>query len=182
MNLEGYDRVTSVLAPFSGLAQIPHDILENAKNRGIAVDLACKAVIQGMGWNVPVEWEPYVESFCKWHENGSKQAIFSEPGRLFDENYKITGEPDGMFVFEGKNILFDIKATYKESPTWPYQLSAYQYLSGEIITDRIVIHLNKKGDMPTIFYYDYIIGDFLNLLTIYRKWFKNNKLDIADIL
>ena len=45
----GYTRVTEILSAFSGLNNVPKDILENAGRRGTKVHDICEAIVSGLG-------------------------------------------------------------------------------------------------------------------------------------
>ena len=62
-----YVRVTEVLAPFSGLSNVPKAILAKASARGTKVHEICEGIVRGLGeWDVDEETEPYVTSFKEW--------------------------------------------------------------------------------------------------------------------
>lgn len=170
-----YDRITSVLYPFSGLSKINPEILKNAANRGTIVHKCCDAIMDGMGIDENHEHIGYINSFNQWAEG---KEFLDKPGRLFCDKYKISGEIDGLYKNESGVTLFDIKTPVRESNTWSLQGSAYNYLlenSGIEINKIEFIKLDKTGKKPKSFFYEYDFGMFLKCLDIFRRFFKGKK-------
>lgn len=87
-----YDRVTSVLSPFTGMDKIPKHILDAASDRGTKVHALCNGIIEGIEVEVPEEYKGYVDSFRQW-ANG--KDLLPSSGRKFDDELMVTGECDG---------------------------------------------------------------------------------------
>ena len=173
-----YDRVTSVLAPFSGMDKIPKHILDAAATRGTHVHALCNGIIEGIEVEVPEEYKGYVDSFKQWAEG---KVLLPSPGRMFDDEGLLTGEYDGTIIFGNEKKIFDLKTSQKESCTWKYQGAAYAHLlDGGNTTYQEFVMLNKEGKFPKTFTYSYEenIFIFVKCLDLYRLFFKNKKTDI----
>ncbi len=181
-DIERYTRVTEVLYPFSGLKNVPKEILDNACARGEQVHSICDALISCMGiYEIPTHLEGYIESFKKW---AMGMEFIQKPDRFFCEELMLTGEIDGLREENGSLVLFDLKTSAKESKTWSLQGSAYTYLSKKmgINIEKIeFIKLDKMGKSPQIFTYPYHFEDFRKCLDVYRMFFdkpnEENPLD-----
>lgn len=164
-----YDRVTSVLYPFSGLSKIDKSILKNACDRGTRVHEICDAIMEGIGFEYD-QFGGYYDSFNLW----ANKDFLVKPDRFFCNDYKITGEIDGIYR-DGKGlVLFDIKTPYREGKTWKLQASAYAYLArkhGYNITRVEVVKLNKEGKLPTVYTYKEDFKKFVCCLDVYREFF-----------
>lgn len=177
MNL--YTRVTTVLAPFSGLNMINRSVLTNACVRGTEVHKLCDAVIEGFIIpeipEIPDDWRAYLNSFLLF-EQGKK--FMRKPPRLFCDKYMITGEIDGLYKDGGEIVLFDLKTPLRESKTWCLQLSAYWHLCkvNDIKIDRIIaVKLDKNGKPPKIFDYKIDFEAYVECLNVYNRFFKNKE-------
>ncbi len=179
---EGYIRVTDALYFISGLSQIDPEIRKNAANRGKIIHEFCDALIKGIEishMNNP--YPGYIDSFRKW----MKGLIFvNNPGRLYCDEYGITGEFDAIYMNDSGLVLVDFKTPVSESKTWRLQLSAYAYLAKKfgLNIQRIeVVKLNKDGKPPKVYVYEEDFGTYLQCLDIYKKFFikstKENELD-----
>jgi hypothetical protein len=175
----GYDRVTEVLFPFSGISHVDKEILRKAADRGTAVHKHCDAIISGMG-DEPIDekWNGYMESFKKWIPG---KKFFKNPGRLYDEKYMITGECDGIYQDEdGNMVLFDLKTSAKEGKTWTLQGSAYFEMMRDIgfgeddtpCQEICFVKLDRNGDDPKLFYYHPDFDEFLRLRSVYTRYFR----------
>ena len=80
---DGYDRVTDVLFPFSGLTKVNTDVLKNAAERGTQVHLACACHIHDLPMDdVPDAYHGYVDSFLIWAEG---KKFLTTPERFYDD-------------------------------------------------------------------------------------------------
>ena len=173
MDRETYDRVTNVLWPFSGLQNVPKEILMAKAEIGTDVHNIIEGILNGLG--EPTDMgaaTPYVESFKLWWGNG--KPIVSTETRLFDDSLRITGKYDLIYKSEDKVRLCDWKISVKESNTWVLQGSAYAHLSelnGLFVDEIEFVKLSKKGDMPKVYHYSKDIQAFLSCLQMYRRFF-----------
>lgn len=174
-----FDRVTSVLYPFSGLTKVDPAVLSNAAARGAIVHQACQCLILDIPMdNIPDEYMGYINSFKLWFAG---KEFLPHPGRWYDHDKMITGECDGLYKEEGQVCLFDLKTPARQGSTWHLQGSAYSYLAQrhEYREPKILfIRLDKKGGYPTTYEYKYAIEEFFLLLDVYRKYFKNKMSEV----
>lgn len=200
MNREEYDRVTKVLAPFSGMDRIDPKVLAKASARGTMVHSLCQGWIDGIDIDVPktvqyecdgimyedeVDMEGYIDSFIGWAQN---KQFLKNPGRMYCDDSQITGECDGLFQMDDGQIwLFDIKTSASESCTWKYQSAAYTYLLKKklsLVDGEIFVRLSKEGKKAK----EHMYSDprreniFFSCLDIYRTFFKNKiKPNLEDL-
>ena len=179
-----HDRITSVLAPFSGMDKIPAEILKKAADRGTWVHEQIKNIEQG--WPTDTdhpEWNGYLESYRKWAVG---RVFIKTPDRFYDDSLMITGECDAIEIINGELFLVDYKTSAKEGSTWKYQGAAYEYLArrkGYDIKGITFQKLDKDGKCPhTYVYTGTSFKRFERLLETYREFFRgNNKMDLGDI-
>jgi hypothetical protein len=175
-NLEDYVRVTEVLSHFSGIKNIPPQILQNAAERGTRVHEICDAIINDMGaFDVSENLRGYIDSF-NYFLNGKR--FIEKPERFFCDKYKISGECDGIYEEDKNLVLVDFKTSSKENKTWRLQGSAYSYLAklyGYKISRIEFVKLCSEGSSPKIFVYQEDFETFLKCLDVYNLFFKNNK-------
>jgi hypothetical protein len=179
--LKDFDRVTSVLYPFSGLWKVDSSVLSKAAQRGSNVDLKCKGIMEGIEPEDD-EYEGYIDSFRQWAEG---KNFINVPGRMFDNELKITGECDGIYENEEGITLFDIKTPVKQSKTWHLQLSAYSHLAKQYGYDIVrleIVQLSKDGNAPRCHFYEEDFEKFLVCLKLYREFFKDCQVDYLDYL
>jgi hypothetical protein len=176
-----FDRVTTVLAPFSGLNMINSDILANAAKRGSLVHDAADCIIAGLPFDDEAEpFIGYINSFKSWMAD---KNFLDKPSRFFDEEFHLSGECDGIYEKDGEIVLFDLKTPIREGSTWALQGSAYAYLAknrGYKIDKVEFVKLDKEGANPRIYHYEDSFHEFLSLLKIYRKYFKYHKTILTD--
>jgi hypothetical protein len=169
MKIDGFTRVTDVLSPFSGIRQVPQDILNNACKRGSAVHDIIEGIQDGIGAvNVNPLYIGYVNSYEFWAEG---KEFIEKPPRFFCEELQITGECDCIYKGPEGLILVDFKTPVRESKTWPLQGSAYCYLarrSGYDIKRLEFVKLEKDGKGPKVFVYEEKFDLFLKCLEVYR--------------
>lgn len=154
----GYIRVTEVLNTYSKLEYVNPDVLNNAADRGTDVDLACKLLINGVEpFELDVHLENYVNSFREWMQG---KEFIPNPGRMYCDELKITGECDGIYKSNQELVLFDIKTPENQSRSWPLQGAAYAYLArlqGIDIRRIIFVRLSKEGKSAKENEYDFEI-------------------------
>lgn len=177
MDLSQYDRITSILSPFSGMDKIPKSILEAAADRGTRVHALCNGIIEGIEIDVPDEYKGYVDSFLQWKEG---KLLLPSTGRMFDDDLMITGECDGTYIKDAVPTIFDLKTSQKESKTWPLQGAGYSLLDGKKFQTFVI--LDKHGGSPREFHYSFKenIVCFMKCLDLYRLFFKNKKNDLEE--
>jgi len=172
-SLENYIRVTEVLYPFSGLQQVPPDVLENAGRRGTKVHQICEGIASGLGeFNVDEETAPYVESFKQWWDTGVKVVSMEE--RFWDDELEITGQCDFIIEDERGLGIVDLKTSAKVSKTWEAQGNAYAMMAiaaGYPIKFILFVHLSKVGKPPKLIEYPVRIPFFLAILTTFKHFF-----------
>ena len=204
-----FDRVSAVLAPFSGLHKIDPNVLALAAARGSCVHKLIDAHIGGFGLHTidslvsnycedlfPGEGiEELIEkekekvrlmfqSFEKWAEG--KQFI-PKPDRFFCDKLMITGELDQIWKdVHDRHVLIDFKTSYNESKTWLLQGSAYCYLAelnGYTIDYIEFVQLSKTGGVPRCYHYQKEFPMFKAHLDVYRYSYKDGKFpDLLDFL
>lgn len=177
-----YDRVTSILAPFSGMDKIDPIILQRASERGSLVHALCQGILDGIEVEVPEHLKGYVDSFSQWSEG---KSFINNPGRMFCNTEMLTGECDGIYLDKDNNeILFDLKTSAQEGNTWRYQAAGYSFLLSE--TQKIVpkeeqfIRLSKDGKYPKVhvYHFEENLKIFMKCVDIFRTFYKNKiKID-----
>jgi hypothetical protein len=169
---EGYTRVTSVLAPFSGFSRVNPIVLSAAIERGNKVHIAVDCIINGVGYD-DEGIEGYIESFMKWKGN---KVFLSNPKRFYDDVNMLTGECDAIWKdSNGKHILIDFKTSASVGKTWHLQGCAYKYLAetnGYTIDGTLFVRLKKDGKIPADYVYDTPFERFLELKDVYDNYFK----------
>lgn len=170
---ENYTRVTSVLYPFSGLQQVPPDVLENAGRRGTKVHQICEGIAAGLGeYDIDEETRPYVESFKQWWETGID--VVSMEQRFWDDELELTGQCDFIIRDHRGLGIADLKTSSKMSKTWEAQGNAYAMMAiaaGYPIEFIEFIHLSKTGKPPKLYEYPVRIPFFLAILTTFKHFF-----------
>jgi hypothetical protein len=173
----GYDRVTEILYPFSGLSSIPEHIIRHAAERGTKVHNICESIMQGMGeWGADEETQPYVDSFNKWWLLGHKVVCIEE--RFYDDELMITGQVDMIIDTEDGLSIVDLKTSSKESKTWELQGAAYAYMArkaGYDIKKIIFLHLNKLGGEPKVITYPDNYELFRKTYDVHKHFFRKSR-------
>lgn len=181
---ERFTRVTEILYPFSGLGKIDKAVLDNAARRGTKVHKICEGIVSGLGdWGVDEETRGYVSSFQKWWEKGHK--VISMEERFYCEEFMITGQADLILETDKGATIFDIKTPLKPSKTWPLQGAAYAYMArkkGYNITGIEFLRLDKYGNEPTLYKYDYDLHFdlFVHSFNVYNYFFRKKKNGTPD--
>lgn len=169
MDRENYQRVTSILYPFSGLEKLNPEVVAHAADRGTRVHKTCEGIASGLGeFGVDDETWGYVESFKKWWNLGVR--VVSMEQRFWDDQLRITGQVDFIIETPDGLAIVDLKTSSRPSKTWPAQGAAYAYLAkknGIDIKKIYFLHLNKHGNVPAI--HEYLVDDSF-FLGIYRVW------------
>ncbi len=166
---EKYDRVTSILYPFSGLEKIDPAIVAHAAERGTKVHKICEGIILGLGeLGVDEETQGYVESFKLWW--AEPKDVYLMEKRFWDDDLEITGQVDLILNTSEGLAIVDLKTSSRPSQTWEVQGAAYAYLAKKANLDIrkiYFVHLKKTGKAPKI--YEYSVDDSF-FLAVYRVW------------
>ena len=179
---EGYDRVTTILSPFSGYGHIDRGVLERAADRGTKVHNMILALQHDLEtFNDDDSLQGYIESYSSWVEGKKK---FQFPERFYDDELMMTGECDCIYKDGDDLVLVDFKTSASINKMWPYQGSAYSYMAkkeGYAITKIEFVKLEKTGKPAKSFFYKEDMEDFRLLHSVYKRFFANSKEDMGDI-
>lgn len=157
-------RVTSVISPWSGLENIPDDVLANAAARGTAVHEICNRIAAGEFVVVSdPALEGYVKSFRRWFDSQVAEVILAEE-RLIDHDWGYTGQIDLLVRTKGDLILLcDLKTPVTAYKGWRVQLSAYHNLVTKAGHNPELcgsLQLHPEGRTPRMNYYENTAQDF----------------------
>lgn len=146
---EGYYRVTEILEPYTGLSDVPPDVLKNAADRGDRVHNFCELHAKGMLFQeVDDDCKGYVESFIEWF-NSTVEEVISVEERFFCDDLKVTGQVDLIcrIIGDTRLSIVDFKTPVSISKTWALQLSCYYNLASKkhAIGRCFALQLPKKG-------------------------------------
>lgn len=175
--MKEFDRVSSVLQPFSGVEFVPEDILATAAEKGIKVHKIIEGIIKGFEEKVDYALEEYIKSFKRFwsfNENAFKDYDLICEKRYFCEEKMISGKPDLVAISDDKVLVFDWKTSQGEHSSWKLQSAAYTYLLqvNDIKNTKPIIFmsLSKYGAPPKLYKYTYEdnICTFFKCLDIYR--------------
>lgn len=164
-----------MLYPFSGLSKLDPSVVANAAERGTKVHKICEAIMEGLGeLGVEDQTRNYVESFKLWWEQGHE--VIEMEKRFWCDDLCITGQVDLIIKTDEGLAIVDLKTSYKPSPTWQAQGSAYAYLArkaGYDIKKIYFLHLKKNGREPKIYEYPVDDGFFLNIYNVWVHFFRD---------
>lgn len=178
MDQSDYDRVTEIIAPFSGVEFVPEDILRPAADKGTLVHKFIESYFNKEDvFNEPEEVIPYMKSFREFWERS--EHIFhggeiQKEVRFYCDDLKITGQMDLIIEMKGRVYLIDWKTSSREHISWRLQGAAYRYLvekSGRECVDNVLFVNLKKDKKPALYKYESYEDDiklFKNCLEIYR--------------
>jgi len=156
LSRENYTRVSTVLYPFSGLSDVPQDLVQHAADRGTKVHQICQGIVTGLGeFGVDDETAPYVESFKQWYQPGMQFVAVEQ--RFWDDYWRVTGQCDYILQTPDGLALVDLKTSYRQSKTWQIQGQAYARLAkaaGYDIKHIWFLHLQKSSKPPKVYSYD----------------------------
>lgn len=85
-----------------------------AKARGSQLHDAAEKLALGVPPEVDVEILPYVEQYKRFLEDFKPEFLMAE-APVYNETFSYAGTTDGVFIIDGKRLLFDIK-TVKVKP------------------------------------------------------------------
>ncbi len=172
MEREKYTRVTEILNKYSGLHNVPEKILDGAKERGTAVHKYISGHLSALLIDIEPEYQGYADSF---HKIEDLFEWVSEPGRLYCDKYKFTGEPDHLVMRNGRLGLMEFKTPIKESKSWRIQLILYKYLLKVFLNievqDLYAAKLDKFGNAAEIYQYEDDEEFGLNIVRIHRYFY-----------
>lgn len=143
--------VTQILQPWSGLQNIPSEVLAKAAARGVDVHFICLNYAQGL-WVPPDLAAPhqgYFDSFRRWFDVTVIEC-FGVETELTSPIYNFMGHPDLPCRLKGDSAgtVVDIKTPLILSKTWPIQTAAYRYLlraNDHDIRRHGTLRLSKEG-------------------------------------
>lgn len=155
------------------LDRIPPDVLEKARQRGVAVHAACQFLDEGdLDWNtVHPSIIGYVHAWEKFKTDTG--IVFTEiEKRRYHPLYLFAGTPDRVGILNGRPCIPDIK-TY-EAPEWGgIQTAGYEIMlrSKEIpLYDRYAVHLKDDGKYKITQYKDSEDGKMFMACLAVAQW------------
>lgn len=176
---EGYTRITSVIAPFTGYDKIPAKILQNAADRGTRVHMASFEYMIGMEPFMIEEERPYFDSFLKWYDPRMRKPIIEQ--RFYSDEYELTGEIDLLVPNTDDLVtsytMYDLKTSAKPNKTWCLQAAGYKMICPLNITKAIFIHLKKDGSAPDLIEYNpnEFVELFKSTYEVYKFFYQGKK-------
>jgi hypothetical protein len=177
---DGFIRVTDVIGAFSGVLDVPREILDPAAERGSMTHAFIELILQGEDPQVvPEEIQGFLASFRDFwnrHSHTFQNAPIELEKRLYCESWKITGCVDAIIKAEDKTYLVDWKTCSSAHPlSWRLQGAAYKYLAEingyKTIEDVMFVRLKKDGKTPALAKYASFMEDlgmFRNCLDVYQ--------------
>lgn len=185
-----YDRVTSILVPFSGIESIPPYILDAAADRGTQVHEYIQNKIEGFESPFDLSLTNYIKSFdIFWDESSHifDEAKVTLEKRLYCDDLLITGAIDCIIETPEKTFIFDWKTSSKPQKTWNLQGAAYRYLlevnDYQNITDSVFVHIKKDGSKPDMHQFKNYYEDleiYMKCLELYRYFDMGKRLNNLD--
>ena len=172
--------VTQVLRDFYDFSMVAPDVLEYARQRGVAVHKAVQLDIDNDldEASVAPEISGYLEAWRNFRSQcGLRQADFGEVERpMYHPTYKYAGTPDMTVCLYKRWTVLDVKATADLHPAVALQLAGYRELVNantpkgqHKIEQRCALRLMDNGTYRLQSYTDK--GDwsvFLAALTVHR--------------
>ena len=167
--------VTQILKPLINFDHIQPDVLDIARQRGVAVhrmiELDCKGDLDEDG--LPDWMRPALVNWRKFVAESGFQLIESEY-RVFHPHYKYAGTLDLFGRMDECSAFIDVKRSFAAGPVIGLQLAAYHeaYCAQEKVgkaAKRYALKLSEKGPYRLEPYTDKAdFGVFLSLLTIHQ--------------
>jgi len=141
--------VTQILDPIKGYDGIPEHIMRTASERGTEVHRITELYDYGTLVDYDRDLAGYLDAWIAFLALTGFEMLVSE-ARMFDETLGYAGTVDRIGTCNKKNILLDIKTTYKFMPSVGPQTAAYQRLwdakqPGEKINERWSVRLMPDG-------------------------------------
>ena len=179
-SLEGYTRVSEVLDYFveprlvdwmARKGDQAKRLSKQAKKVGTEVDLAIKKFVDNgvYGKVKTVEAKSCIEGFKRWYEDYKPALTVGK--RLFNEEYKLTGEPD---LYWGDRII-DIKCASAIRLKYHLQTGIYAFLDDKPLTAILRLHKHLSDYEYVERTNDEVKADyfcFLDMLQVYRYFQK----------
>lgn len=148
--------VTQVLSVLYSFSMVAPDVLEHARQRGVAVHRAVQLDIDDdlVEESVPAEIAGYLKAWRAFRADcGLTQADFGEPERpLYHPALRFAGTPDITLCMNKRWAVLDVKTAADLSPVWALQTAGYRELinvntpKGEhLIEDRYSLRLRDNG-------------------------------------
>ena len=177
--------VTQILKPLVDFSMVAPDVLEHARQRGVAVHKCVQLDIKDdlLEESVVPEIAGYLAAWRRFRTEGQiKSADFGAPELpLYHPTLHFAGTPDVPLFFGGRWSVLDIKTAEAMGATWALQTAAYRELlnvnttKGEhLIEDRYSLRLRADGTYRLDQYKDRVDwGVFLSALTL-TNWKRKN--------
>lgn len=166
--------VTQILRPIGGdYSKIPPDVLENARQRGVASHKACELYDLGIldFDSVDETVQQYLTAWVKFMKEHDYEHVASESVGA-SEKYGYAGTADKLCLLDGVETVIDLKCTAKIASATSIQTAAYAELFNS--KRRLCVRLKKDGTYEKREYTDKNdFNIFLSLLNI-AKWSAKN--------
>jgi len=156
----GGQRVPSVTGILRGLDSYVHvdaDVLEAARQRGIAVHSATQFDDDGeLDMNTVDDMiRPYLFAWRSFRKESGFEPLHQE-GRVYSPKYRYAGTYDVIGFMGGKRVLIDKKSgdqvPLAAGPQTAAYAAAYEEAGGDRIQKRYVVQLRSNGDYQLIPY------------------------------
>ena len=171
--------VTRILAPLIDLNHIPADVLETARQKGVAVHKMVELDAKGdLDEDTLPEWmRPVLD---KWREfvRDTNFVVFNSEHRVYHPQYRYAGTLDlfGHMGPEKQYVLIDVKRSFMAGAVIGLQTAAYQaalthdtHSTIAARAKRYALRLNENGPYRLELYQNQNDWNtFLALLTIHR--------------
>ena len=156
--------VTEILGKYVDFSRVPDQALFMASQRGQIVHRVCGAYAVGAYVaGLPDHLVGYFKSFKRWFDANVKAVVLVEK-TMVDPTLGFTGRPDLVVeLFNGLDLLTDLKTPIAESKTWGVQLSAYWHLCnryGIRLDGAASLRLKPNGGEAIATRYDNSANDF----------------------
>lgn len=144
--------VSSILknAGLVDLSGIPQDVLERARDFGVAVHKACE--LEDLGTlDIESLSDPVIPHLEAWRKFKKENDVIIEEIELpvFSEKWWIAGTLDRIILSGDKRKLLDIKTSSSIYPSMKIQeagyKTAYEEMTGVKISERLIVQLLKDG-------------------------------------
>ena len=175
--------VTSILAPLVSFDHIKPDVLEIARQKGVAthrmVELDCKGDLDE---DTLPEWmRPALAQWRKFKAESDFVMSESEH-KVFHPVYKFAGTLDLRGTMRGNVVFIDVKRSLAAGPVIGYQISAYEHAYNaqqsvkSKLAKRYALKLSEVGPYRLEEFKDESdFSVFLSCLTVYRAKQKINE-------
>ena len=177
MEINGCTRVSDILGWYQDLSKIPRDALERKADIGTRVHESIEAHLHDEFSVITEDIKGYMQSFMKWLNKANISVAVTER-RFFDQELKLTGQIDCLFLQNGTLTLLDFKTSRKKNDKiWKLQGGFYYILARRENPDlnKLVkfLHLMPNGEIAKDYDYE-IDAETINLcyssLHLYRHF------------